>query len=65
MIFVRTFKGYEDKTTNLDQDANEWIRENAIDVVDVKVVLSHEPVGRAGTGDLLFTILYRSDAPVP
>jgi len=65
MIFVRTFKGYEDKTTNLDQDANEWIRENVIDVVDIKVVLSHEPGGRAGTGDLLFTVLYRSDAPVP
>ena len=48
MIFVRTFKGYEDKTANLDEAVNEWIRENTIDVVDVKSVLSHEPGGRAG-----------------
>lgn len=65
MIFVRTFKGYEDKTANLDEAVNEWIRENTIDVVDVKSVLSHEPGGRAGTGDLLFTVLYRADAPIP
>ena len=65
MIFVRTCKGYEDKTANLDEAVNEWIRENTIDVVDVKSVLSHEPGGRAGTGDLLFTVLYRADAPIP
>lgn len=65
MIFVHTFKGYEDKTAKLDEATNEWIRENGIDVVDVKTVLCHEPGGRIGTGDLLYTVLYRSDAPIP
>lgn len=65
MIFVRTFKGYEDKTANLDEGVNAWIGENEIDVVSVKTVLSHEPGGRAGTGDLLYTVLYRADAPIP
>lgn len=65
MIFVRTFKGYEDKTANLDEGVNAWIGENKIDVVTVKTVLSHEPGGRAGTGDLLYTVLYRADAPIP
>jgi hypothetical protein len=65
MIFVRTFKGYEDKTAALDEAANEWISQNAVDVVDIKVVLSHEPGGRASTGDLLFAVLYRADAPIP
>ena len=65
MIFVRTFKGYEDKTANLDEGVNAWIGENEIDVVDVKTALSHEPGGRAGTGDLLYTVLYRADVPIP
>lgn len=65
MIFVKTFKGYEDKTGELDRNVNAWIQNNKIDVVSVKSALSHEPGGRAGSGDLLYTILYRSDAPIP
>ena len=64
MIFVKTFKGYEDKTLQLDASVNEWLQQNQVDVVDIKAVLSHEVGGRAATGDLLYTVLYRSEAPI-
>ncbi len=64
MIFVRTFKGYEDKTSQLDAMVNEWIAENQVDVLSVKTVLSHEPESRAGSGDLLYTILYNAEKPI-
>jgi len=64
MIFVKTFKGYEDKTMQLDATVNEWIQSNQIDVVGVKTVLSHEVGGRAASGDLLYTVLYRGEQPV-
>lgn len=64
MIFIKTFKGYEDKTLMLDADVNTWIAQNQIDVVDVKSALSHEHESRAGSGDLLYTVMYRADAPV-
>lgn len=65
MIFVKTFKGYEDKTAQLDASVNEWVSANKVDVVTVKTVLSHETEGRAKSGDLIYTVLYRSDQPVP
>lgn len=65
MIFVRTFKGYEDKTAELDKTVNQWILSNDIDVVNMKSVLSHEPNSRANSGDLLYSVLYKSDAPIP
>ncbi len=64
MVFVRTFKGYEDKTADLDANVNTWIQQYKVDVVTVKTVLSHEPGGRAGSGDLIYTVLYRADAPI-
>ena len=64
VIFIKTFKGYEDKTLVLDADVNSWVAQNEIDVVDVKSVLSHEHESRAGSGDLLYTVMYRADAPV-
>jgi hypothetical protein len=64
MIFVKTFKGYEDKTLQLDAAANEWIHKNQADVVDIKAVLSHEHGSRAGSGDVLYTVLYRAEAPI-
>ena len=64
MIFIKTFKGYEDKAMSLDADVNNWVAQNAVDVVDVKAVLSHEHEARASSGDLLYTILYRADAPI-
>lgn len=62
MIFVKSFKGYEDKSRELDEKVNEWIAEHKIDVVDVKCMMGHEPGGRAGSGDLIFTVLYKADA---
>lgn len=64
MIFVKTFKGYEDRVLELDEVVNRWVQQNQIDVVDVRAVLSHEPGGRAGSGDLLYTVLYKADAPM-
>ena len=64
MIFVRTFKGYEDKTAQLDQDVNDWILSNKVDVVSVNTVLSHEPGARSGSGDLLYALVYRADQPI-
>lgn len=64
MIFVKTFKGYEDKTMELDNQVNAWIGETRADVVDIKTVLAHETGGRAGSGDLLYTVLYQADAPL-
>jgi hypothetical protein len=64
MVFVRTFKGYEDKIAGLDESVNMWIQQNQVDVVTIKTALSHEPGGRAGSGDLIYTVLYRADAPI-
>ncbi|MBN2309723.1 MAG: hypothetical protein JXR94_12170 [Candidatus Hydrogenedentes bacterium] len=64
MVFVKTFKGYEDKTMDLDATVNAWIQKNKVVVGDIKTVLSHEPGGRAGSGDLLYTVLYKADAPL-
>lgn len=64
MIFAKTFKGYEDRVAQLDESINEWVQANQVDVVDIKAVLSHEAGGRAGSGDLIYTVLYRADAPI-
>ena len=64
MIFVKTFKGYEDKTRQLDDAVNEWIASNGINVKAITAVLSHEQGGRAGSGDLLYTVMYGADQPV-
>ena len=64
MIFVKTFKGYEDKTLQLDATVNAWIQSNGVNVVSIQTVLSHEPGGRAGSGDLLYTVIYRAEKPV-
>lgn len=64
MVFVKTFKGYEDKTAQLDQDVNGWIASNGVDIVAVNTVMSHEPNARSGSGDLLQTIIYRADQPI-
>lgn len=64
MIFVKTFKGYEDKILDLDTVVNQWILGTGADVVDIKTVLAHEIDGRAGSGDLIYTLLYKADAPL-
>ena len=64
MIFVKTFKGYEDKTGALDEQTNAWIVENKVEVVSIQTALSHEYEGRAGSGDLLYTVVYKADQPI-
>lgn len=64
MIFVRTFKGYEDKTLQLDAAVNEWIAKGNVKVAGIKTVLAHEPGGRAKMGDLIYTVLYEAERPI-
>lgn len=64
MIFVKTFKGYEDRTADLDKQVNEWVAKNRVDVRGINSSLSHEPEGRSGSGDLLYTVLYKADEPL-
>ena len=65
MIYVKTFKGYEDMTAQLDAAVNGWIQQNEVEVEDIHATLSHEPEGRARSGDLIYTVLYKADAPLP
>lgn len=64
MIFVKTFKGYEDKVKVLDAELNQWVQETNAQVVSVQTGLSHEQNSRAGSGDLIYTVVYKSDAPI-
>ncbi len=64
MIFVKSFKGYEDKLHEIDAALNAWVKANQVEAVDIKTVLSHETGSRAGTGDLIYTLLYRAENPV-
>ncbi len=67
MVYVKTFKGYEDKTHEMDAAVNGWIVSNAHKVKsirDVKTVMSHESGGRAGSGDLLYVLLYEASEPI-
>lgn len=66
MLFVKTFKGYEDRTADLDEEVNNWVvaHRNDVEVVDIKVALAHEQNSSAGTGDLIYVVVYRSGAPV-
>ena len=64
MIFVKTFKGYEDKTGDLDSFVNAWLAQHQVKVVTVKTAMSHEPQSRSGSGDLIYTVLYEAEAPV-
>lgn len=67
MVYVKTFKGYEDKPHEIDAAVNGWVVNNAHRVKtirDIKAVLSHEDGGRAGSGDLLYVVLYEASEPV-
>jgi hypothetical protein len=64
MIFVKTFKGYEDRTRQLDEEVNTWILEHQVNVTGIRTSLSHETGGRAGSGDLLYTVVYKADKPI-
>jgi len=65
-MFVKTFKGYEDRTAELDAEVNKWVTHHGdnIEVVDIRTALSHENESRARSGDLIYTLLYLAEAPV-
>jgi len=65
MLFVKTFKGYEDRTSEIDGEVNAWVlaQGNAVEIVDVKVVLAHESGSSSGMGDLIYVVLYRAELP--
>ena len=64
MIFVKTFKGYEDKVQLLDDEVNRWVLQHKVQVMSVQTALSHEEGSRAQSGDLIYTIVYKADSPV-
>lgn len=64
MVYVKTFKGYEDKIRDLDAQVNTWITNGQVKVVDIKTVLSHEHQARSASGDLVYTVLYDAPAPI-
>ena len=49
----------------LDEMVNAWVEANKVDVKSIQTALSHEVESRAGSGDLLYTVIYRADEPVP
>ena len=63
MRFVKSFKGYEDKIQDLDATVNEWIQQHKAKVIDIKTSLSHEAESRAGSGDLIYSVVYEADLP--
>ena len=64
MLFAKSFKGYEDKAYRLDELLNEWVLEHKADCVDIKTALSHDQNAKHGSGDLIYTVIYRADAPI-
>ena len=64
MIFVKTFKGYEDKTVQIDQLVNDWIKSKAVDVITVKTALGHPPSSAIVGGELIYSVIYRANAPI-
>jgi len=67
MVYVKTFKGYEDKVADLDAATNEWLTKNANRlkaVRDIKATMSHESGGRSGMGDLIYTVIYEASEPL-
>ncbi len=67
MVYVKTFKGYEDKIAELDKSVNEWLTASAHKIKavrDIKATLSHEHAGRSGMGDLIYTIVYEASEPL-
>ncbi len=64
MKFVKTFKGYEDKTALLDGMVNQWIADNKVEILGLETALSHEYESRAQSGDLIYTVIYKSDEPI-
>lgn len=66
MMFVKTFKGYEDRTAELDKTVNDWVVSQALNikVIGINTMLSHESDARARSGDLIYTVVYQAAAPL-
>ncbi len=68
MIQVKTFKGTEFEQEELETQLNNWIRENNIKVVDIKISLSPQSTSnrqRVGmrdlSSDLLYAVIYETE----
>ena len=64
MVFVKVFKGLDDKVSQIEGATNEWIKNKRPNVRDIKVAMAHEPGGRTGSGDLLFVVMYEAEQPI-
>ncbi len=63
MIFVKTFKGYEDRTAELDDMVNKWVTAQRVEVIGINSMLSHEAESLARSGDLIYVVSYKADKP--
>ena len=68
MIQVKTFKGTEFQQEELEDQLNNWIKENNIKVVDIKISLSPQSSSdrkRVGmrdlSSDLLYAVIYETE----
>ncbi len=64
MVFVKLFKGLDDKISIVETAANDWIKSNKVAVRDVEVALAHAPDSKTGSGDLVLVVTYEADAPI-
>ena len=63
MVYVKTFKGYEDKIAELDKSVNDWLTASAHKIKAVlnrKATLSHDFVFNAAATAEIYTIVYEA-----
>jgi hypothetical protein len=66
VLHVKIFKALEFHFDELSREVNEWIRENRIDAVDIRVQLSPQSQGAqtisdSDESDLLCYVVYRAE----
>lgn len=59
MVWLKSFKGYEDELDDLDRRVNDWIRDAHAEVVDVEVTMGFQPGQKSG--DVIYTVLFKRD----
>lgn len=57
MVWLKSFKGYEDELDDLDRRVNDWIRDSHAEVVDVEITLAFQPGQKSG--DVIYTLLFK------
>jgi hypothetical protein len=64
MVFVKLFKGLDDKVSQLESAANEWIKTNNVTVRGISLSLAHAMESRTGSGDIVLVVSYEAEKPI-